>query len=299
MSRPLYELPPRIRRETRAAGYLDWLRESRGLSLPGWEELWRWSVTDPEGFWGSLWDHFGIGSRAPYDCVLADPRMPGAVWFPGVRINYAEHCLGDAEDAQRTAVLARSETRGPVRLSYADLRDQVARAREGLRRLGVGKGDRVVSCLPNIPEAVVAYLATASLGAVWASCAPEFGVPSVIDRFGQLEPKVLLAVPGYVYGGKQIDRRAEVARIRAALPSVERVVDVPYGPGTLPDAVGWDALLADSGPLVFEPVPFDHPLCVLFSSGTTGKPKAIVHGHGGILLEHLKSLALHWDLRAG
>ncbi|MFI5589959.1 acetoacetate--CoA ligase [Amycolatopsis sp. NPDC051758] len=298
MSEPLYTLPPALRQETRAAGYLGWLRENRGLALPGWDELWRWSVTDLEGFWGSLWDYFGVRSRAPYERVLADARMPGAVWFPGARLNYAEHCL-DGEEDDGPAVLAYSQTRAPIRLTRADLRDQVARARAGLRGLGVGKGDRVVAYLPNIPETIVAYLATASLGAVWAACAPEFGAPSVLDRFGQLEPKVLLTVSSYTYGEKPIDRRAEVALIRDGLPGVEHVVDVHYGPDELPDALAWDDLLAEPGPLEFEPVPFDHPLCVLFSSGTTGKPKAIVHGHGGILLEHLKSLALHWDLRAG
>jgi acetoacetyl-CoA synthetase len=299
MSEPLYTLPPTLRQETQAAGYLDWLRETRGLALLGWDELWRWSVTDLEGFWGSLWDYFGVRSQAPYERVLADARMPGAIWFPGARLNYAEHCLGGGEDDDRSAVLACSQTREPIRLTHAELRAQVARARAGLRRLGVGKGDRVVAYLPNIPETIVAYLATASLGAVWAACAPEFGAPSVLDRFGQLEPKVLLTVSGYTYGGQPVDRRAEVARIRAGLPGVEHVVYVHYGPDELPDALAWDDLLAESGPLEFAPVPFDHPLCVLFSSGTTGKPKAIVHGHGGILLEHLKSLALHWDLRAG
>jgi acetoacetyl-CoA synthetase len=297
MSQPLYALPRELQQETRIANYLDWLRDNRGLSFAGWDELWRWSVTDPDGFWGSLWEHFGIRSRAPYERVLTDARMPGAVWFPGARLNYAEHCLGGAREA--AAILAYSQTREPIRLTYAELRDQVARAQVGLRRLGVGRGDRVAAYLPNIAEAVVAYLATASLGATWAACAPEFGAPAALDRFGQLEPKVLLAVAGYTYGGKPVDRRAEVARIRAALPTVEQVVDIPYGPGTLPDALAWEALLAEPGALEFEPVGFDHPLCVLFSSGTTGKPKAIVHGHGGILLEHLKSLTLHWDLRTG
>jgi len=229
--------------------------------------------------------------------VLGRREMPGAEWFPGATLNYAEHAVGGADD--EVAVLAYSQTRDRVELTWEQLRDQVARARAGLVRLGVGRGDRVVAYLPNIPETLVAFLATASLGAIWASCAPEFGARSVVDRFGQVEPTVLLAVAGYGYGSKEIDRREQVAEIRAGLPTVRHVVHVPYGPDTLPDALGWAELLAEPGELAWEPVPFAHPLCVLFSSGTTGKPKAIVHSHGGILLEHLKNHGLSWDLRPG
>jgi acetoacetyl-CoA synthetase len=219
--------------------------------------------------------------------------MPGAEWFPGARLNYAEHMLGD--DAGAVAVVARSNTRGPIELTFGELRDQVARARAGLKRLGVDRGDRVAAFLPNIPETLIAFLATASLGAIWASVSPEFGVRSVLDRLAQIEPKVLLVVNGYVYRDTRIDRRAEVAAIAAGLPTVEHVVEVGYGD----DAGGWTALVRETGPLEFEPVPFDHPLYVLFSSGTTGLPKAIVHGHGGILLEHVKNLGLGWDLKPG
>jgi acetoacetyl-CoA synthetase len=261
------------------------------VGLGSYDELWRWSVDDLPGFWASLWSWFELPGT--YDAVLTG-SMPDARWFEGARLNYAERALAGEGDA----VFARSQTRGPIDLTFALLRDQVAACRAGLQRLGVGVGDRVVAYLPNTPEALVAFLATASLGAVWASCPPEFGVRSVVDRFGQLDPKVLLAVAGYRYGTKAVDRSTELAAIRDALPSLEHVVGVDYL-GVVPDSVGWDELLAEPGELAFEPVPFDHPLYVLFSSGTTGLPKAIVHGHGGILVEHLKSLSLQHDLGPG
>jgi acetoacetyl-CoA synthetase len=259
-------------------------------------------VSDLEGFWGSLWDYFEVKSHTPYERVLGATAMPGAEWFTGATLNYAEHMVGREEDLAETAVLAISQTRESFELSFADLREQVGAARAGLQRLGVAPGDRVVAYLPNIPETLVAFLATASLGAVWATCATEFGPRSVVDRFGIVEPKVLLAIAGYRYGEKAIDRRAEVAEIRAALPTLEHVVHVPYAGGAddaLPDAVEWDDLVAEPGPLEFDPVPFDHPLYVLFSSGTTGLPKAIVHRHGGILIEHFKNHGLSWDIQRG
>jgi len=288
-------------RETSEIGrYLGWLAEHRAMGFTDYPALHRWSVDDLEGFWSSIWEFFEVHGHVPPSRVLGRPDMPGAEWFPGATVNYAEHALrGIGVAPDDTAVVAYSQTRERMRLTWAELRDQVARARAGLARLGVGCGDRVVAYLPNIPETVVAYLTTASLGAIWASCAPEFGGHSVIDRFGQIEPTVLLAISGYGFGGEYIDRREQVAEIRTGLPTVQHVVQVPYGSATLPDSVGWDELLGERGELAFDPVPFDHPLCVLFSSGTTGKPKAIVHGHGGILLEHLKNHALSWDLRPG
>ncbi|HKB27475.1 MAG TPA: acetoacetate--CoA ligase, partial [Candidatus Limnocylindrales bacterium] len=197
-------------------------------------------------------------------------------------------------------VIGRSQTRGPTSLTTAELRDQVARFRAGLERLGVGPGDRVAAFLPNIPETIVALLATASLGATWTACAPEFGTRAVIDRFGQVAPRILLAIDGYRYGDRDVSRVAELAEIRAALPSLAATVVLPYldpeGVAAVPGALAWEELLASKGPLGFEPVAFDHPLHILYSSGTTGLPKPIVHGHGGILLEHLKALALHTDL---
>ncbi|ADP80602.1 acetoacetate--CoA ligase [Pseudofrankia inefficax] len=296
----LYHPGAKVTDGARVQDYLGWLARERGVSLAGWAELRAWSVECLEDFWESIWHYFGVRAHAGYDRVLAERAMPGARWFTGATLNYAEHCFGTADQAESLAVLGYSQTRPPVELTFAALREQVRRARAGLRRLGVGPGDRVVAYLPNCPETLVAFLAAASLGAVWASCAPEFGAPSVVDRFAQVEPKVLLAVAGYTYGDKVVDRRAEVAALRAALPSVEQVVHVPYGPFELDGAVAWASLLAPTDePLAFEPVAFDHPLYVLFSSGTTGLPKAIVHGHGGILVEHLKCLGLHWDLRPG
>ena len=295
----LWTPPADVRETTEIGRYLNWLRDERGRDLADYDALWRWSVDDLEGFWGSVWDFFGVRAHAPYERVLAARQMPGAEWFPGARLNYAEHALGTDEDADRVAVVARSQTREPIELTFGELRDQVARARAGLRRLGVGPGDRVVAYLPNIPETLVAFLATASLGATWAACAPEFGARSVLARFGQIEPKVLLAIGGYTYRERLVDRRDQVAEIRAGLPTVEHVVHVPYGEQEVPDAVAWDDLLAGPGEPGFEPVRFDHPLYVLFSSGTTGLPKAIVHGHGGQLIEHLKGVGLGWDLKPG
>jgi acetoacetyl-CoA synthetase len=284
---------------TEIGRYLRWLAEHRDLRFDDYSALHRWSVEDLDGFWSSIWEFFDVRAHAPYERVLCRREMPGAQWFPGATLNYAEHAVGHSRPDDEIAIVAHSQTREPVELSWAQLREQVARARAGLARLGVGRGDRVVAYLPNIPETVIAFLATASLGAIWASCAPEFGARSVIDRFGQVEPRVLLTIAGYGYGRKDIDRRAEVAEIRAGLPTVQHVVHVPYGEHELPDTVGWADLLAEPAEPAFDPVPFDHPLCVLFSSGTTGQPKAIVHGHGGILLEHLKLHGLSWDLRPG
>jgi acetoacetyl-CoA synthetase len=295
----LWTPPADARATTELGRYMDFLRDRHGREFEDYEPLWEWSVNDLEGFWGSLWEFFGIRAHTPHERVLATREMPGAVWFPGATLNYAEHMVGLDEDLGRTAIIGHSQTRARVELTFAELREQVARARAGLQRLGVTKGDRVAAYLPNIPETIVAFLATASLGAIWSSCAPEFGVRSVVSRFGQVEPKLLLAISGYTYGDKPVDRRGEVAAIRAELPSLEHVVHVPYGAGALPDALGWEELLSEPGPLEFDPVPFDHPLYVLFSSGTTGLPKAIVHRHGGILIEHLKNMSLSWDLKPG
>src|SRR5256885_1997424 len=280
---------------SRVGDFLTWLDRERGRTFAGYPDLWEWSTTDLAGFWHAIWDHFEVIAHRPPTDTLPDARMPGARWFPGATLNYAEHVLrAPGLDADDPVVLGYSQTRAPVTLTVAELREGVRRARAGLVRLGVCAGDRLAAYAPNIPETFVLLLATASLGAVFSSCAPEFGTRSVVDRWQQIGPKVLVAVDGYGYGTKRIDRRAEVASIHSALSTVEHLVPLSYL-----DGQGW-ALDEDTDePLTFDPVPFDHPLYVLYSSGTTGLPKPIVHGHGGILLEHLKMLALHQDLGPG
>ncbi|HET8975967.1 MAG TPA: acetoacetate--CoA ligase [Solirubrobacterales bacterium] len=315
---------------SRLTRYAAWLQRERGVEAPSYDELWRWSVDELEDFWASIWDYFEVeadgperATRAergdvaerpeepPYESVLAERVMPGARWFEGARLSYAEHIFrGKADD--EVAVVHASELRELSELRWGELRESVAEVAEGLRALGVGSGDRVVAYLPNGAEALIAFLATASLGAIWSSCSPDFGPSSVVDRFAQIEPKVLFAVDGYRYGGKDFDRRDTVAEIAARISSLERVVVVPYlthSPDLSPleehDDVAapmtWGQLreLGEGAPLRFERVPFDHPLWVLYSSGTTGLPKAIVQGHGGILLEQLKKLNLHVDAREG
>ncbi|GAF48324.1 acetoacetate--CoA ligase [Rhodococcus wratislaviensis] len=262
-----------------------------------YQSMWQWSVSNLEDFWSAVWDYYGIRSSTPPEKVMGKATMPGAEWFRGARLNYAEHLLNHDLAPRDTALIGYSQTRDPDTLTWEQLREAVARTQAGLQRLGVQKGDRVVAYLPNITETVIAYIATIGLGAIWASCAPEFGARSVIDRFAQLEPKVLLTISGYNYGDKAIDRRGEVDELRLAIPSLEHVVEVPYGPHPIASCLRWEDLLSEVGDLVFEQLPFDHPMCVLFSSGTTGLPKAIVHGHGGLLLEHTRTMGLTFDLR--
>jgi acetoacetyl-CoA synthetase len=264
-------------------------RFMREHGFDDYHALWRWSVDDLEGFWAAIWDFFGVDGR--YDRVLGSQAMPGAEWFPGAHVSYPEH-LFRGKDPDSVAIVHASELREQAELTWGELRARVACIQAGLRELGVGPGDRVAAYMPNIPEAVAAFLATASLGAVWSSCSPDFGARSVIDRFAQIEPKVLLAVDGYRYNGRDFDRAETVRGIHEAVGG--RLVRLGYVDGS-----GWEPGFEREGELIFERVPFDHPLWVLYSSGTTGLPKAIVHGQGGILLEHLKKLHLHVDAQAG
>jgi acetoacetyl-CoA synthetase len=289
--------------------YIDWLRAERGVDVAAYPELWRWSVDDLEAFWNSIFDWFDVqydGERGP---ALASRQMPGAEWFPGVRLNWAERAFAGKDDDQ-VAILHASELRELGEITWGELRGKVAACAAGLRSLGVEKGDRVVAYLPNIAEATTCFLAVASIGAVWSSASPDFGAGSLIDRFAQIEPKVLIAVDGYRYGGKDFDRTPVVAQLQAAMPSLEATVLLPYldpaatadsGAAALKDVIRWDDLMVagEGAGLTFERVPFDHPLWVLYSSGTTGLPKAIVQGQGGILLEQLKKMHLHADARPG
>jgi acetoacetyl-CoA synthetase len=290
---------------SRLAEFTRWLAAERGRELDGYEQLWQWSVEDLEGFWGAIWDFFEVQADGDPTTVLTSHQMPGAGWFPDTALSYAEHAFA-GKDAGAVAILHASELRPLAELTWGELREQVAAVAAGLRGLGVGRGDRVVAYVPNIPEAIVAFLASASIGAVWSSCSPDFGPASVVDRFAQIEPKVLFAVDGYRYGGKDFDRTATIAQLQAAMPSLRRTVVLPYldpepDLSPLSDATAWDDLAAAGrgAELTFERVPFDHPLWVLYSSGTTGLPKAIVQGQGGILLEHLKKLHLHVDSHSG
>jgi len=281
--------PPADAWTTTAAG-----RFATAHGHASYADLHAWSVGDLDGFWSAVSTDLGVHWHDAPTTTLADAAMPGARWFPGGTLSYAEHALAAAADRpDDVAVVARSQTRGPSELTWGQLAEQVARAAAGLRRLGVERGDRVVAYAPNIPETLVAFLATASIGAIWSSCAPEFGTRSVIDRFSQVEPTVLVAVDGYRYGTKAIDRTAELATVEAALPTLRHTVRIPYLDPAGED--GWSDLLAgpDPGPPTFVPVSFDHPLYVLFSSGTTGLPKAIVLFDGDPAHPSLSTL---WDV---
>lgn len=295
----LWEASTEVKSRSNMRRYMEWLGTQRGLSFPeGYQDLWEWSVRDIEAFWCSVWDYFEVRASQPFTAILGDPAMPGARWFEGSQLNFAEHIL-DGGERSGTAIIFKAEGEQPREVSWDLLRASVASVAKHLRSLGVRPGDCVASYMPNIPETVVAFLATASVGAVWANCSPDLGAPAVIERIGQLAPKVLFAADGYRYAGRVHDRRAAVGAIRREVPSIESTIVVCYlGLGTVPGAShAWARVAGDESDLDFEQVPFAHPLWVLYTSGTTGAPKGIVHGHGGALLGWLAALGLHMDAR--
>ena len=281
------------------AEFMRWLEANRGLTFADYNAMWRWSIEDLEGFWSAIWEFFDLRASAPWEQVIAKRQMPGAVWGPGMRLNYTDQIMKHVEGREDTAALVlQSETFGRRETSWRALRAQVASVAHHLRRMGVRRGDRVVAILPNTETALIAFLATASIGAVWSLCAPDMGHVAILDRFTQIEPKVLIAQDGYVHAGKTIDRQDVLAEIAAALPSVGQFVTVPVV-GDLPAGhIAWDDLTGTDVPYESAQVPFEHPLWIVYSSGTTGNPKPIVHGHGGIVLEGSKQ-SLHKDVRPG
>jgi acetoacetyl-CoA synthetase len=302
---PLWEASEQIKQQANITHYMHWLEREKGLSFHTRAELWEWSVTHIEDFWASIWEYFHIKASQPYTTVLQERKMPGAQWFVGARLNFAEHIFRNASSS-RPALIFRSERHPLIEVSWSELAEKAGSVASALRAMGVQTGDRVVAYMPNIPETAIAFLACASIGAIWSSCSPDFGTGSVIDRFKQIEPKVIFAVDGYQYNGKTFDRRPIVAELQQALPTLEKTVLVPFLlgesepiPEQLAQTVTWQEMLSEPADLTFEQVPFDHPLWVLYSSGTTGLPKPIVQGHGGILLEHLKGLSIDLNVKEG
>jgi acetoacetyl-CoA synthetase len=302
----LWEPSQAVKQAANLTRYMEWLGKERGLSFQSYQELWDWSVTELAQFWGSLWDYFDVLASKGYSSVLVERKLPGAQWFVGAELNYAEHIFRNMTD-QRPAMIYRSEDEPLKELTWRELYGQTAFVARWLREQGVVRGDRVVAYMPNIPETIVAFLACASLGAIWSSCSPDFGSPSVLDRFQQIEPKILIAVDGYRWNGNIFDRREVVAELQASLPTLEKtlLVTLVSDGSSAKDHKStelWDQVFETNAPppeLEYEQVPFNHPLWVLYSSGTTGLPKPIVQGQGGILLEHLKALVFHTDIKPG
>src|SRR6266704_78166 len=297
----LWEPSEETKQKSTLMRYMQWLESAKGLKFHTQEELGEWSGNKLEDFWASIWDFLQIKASKPYSTRLDERKMPGAHWFPGAELNYAEHVFRNAAN-DRPALIFQSERQPLTEIAWDELKQKVGSIANALRSMGVQRGDRVVAYMPNMPETLIAFLACASIGATWSSCSPDFGTSSVIARFQQIEPTVLFAIDGYQYNGKAVNRLPVISELQAALPTVKKTVLVTYlnkdaSAEGLKDAVLWQELLKGSSELTFEQVPFDHPLWVLYSSGTTGLPKAIVQGQGGILLEHLKSLHLGMNLK--
>jgi len=299
----LWEPSPTVIEQANMTHYMTWLKEKHGLAFETYRELWQWSVTEIEQFWETMWDYFDIKASKNYSTVLAERKMPGGKWFVGAELNYTENIFRNMTH-ERPALLYKGEKDPLAEMSWQELYDKTKILAQALKQMGVQRGDRVVAYMPHIPQTIVGLLACASLGAIWSSCSPDFGGPSVLDRFSQIEPKVLIAVDGYIWNGQIFDRREVVAELQASLPTLEKTVLVTLVTDTkandFQNTVLWDELFDTTeipATLEYEQVPFDHPLWVLYSSGTTGLPKPIVHGHGGVILEHLKVLHLHKDVK--
>ena len=300
----IWEPTPSFLQNTNLTKYFKWLKINKGLDFSDYEELWQWSVDHLSEFWETMWQYFDIKSHSPYSKVMSDDQMPNVKWFEGATLNYAEHIFRN-KTADYPAIIYQTETIALTKISWDELERKVSSLQFYLQGLGVGKGDCVVGFLPNIPEATIAFLATNALGAIWSSCSPDFGAASVIDRFSQIEPKVIIAIDGYNYNHKTHYKIDVVNEIVEHIASLEKVIYIPFvdeetSNEDFPKSIRWSEVMSTPGEvLTFEPVPFDHPIWVLYSSGTTGIPKAITHSHGGILMEHLKYLTFQNDVHKG
>ncbi|MGM0943074.1 MAG: acetoacetate--CoA ligase [Bacillota bacterium] len=300
----LWEPSNERKKNSKINHYIHWLKQHKGLDFQNYHSLWKWSVNEIEAFWSSIWEYFEIKAKDTYQTVLTSHQMPGAKWFPEATLNYTEHIFNKRAFSEQPAIIHTSEIRTTTEVTWQKLYQDTVAMQHTLKNLGINKGDRVVAYVPNIYESVVAFLATASLGAIWSSASPDFGTQSVIDRFQQIEPKVFFTVDGYRYGGKDFDRTEVASTIEASLPTLEATIAIPYLDKEatfqqLPSVTLWKEAIPSQHQdqkLSFEYVSFNDPLWVLFSSGTTGKPKPIVQSQGGILLEHLKALTFHVDL---
>ena len=297
----LWQPDPQFQRASRVHAFTEWLSAERGLKFENYASLWQWSVDDMDAFWSAIWAFFDVQADGDASTVLGARAMPGAQWFPDTQLNYAEHAFRYASEVS-PAIISRREGTEPIENSWRELGVKVGALAAYLKSIDVNPGDRVVSFMPNIPETVIAFLACASIGAVWSSCSSEMGTSVVLDRFRQIEPKVLFAVDGYSYNGRMFDRNDAVQELIRELPSIQHVVHcssggIPGRPVTWPKMRPFEEAVAESAPLVFARLPFGHPLWIVYSSGTTGLPKAMVHSHGGIVLTHLKTQQLQHDLR--